>query len=263
MEWDREIDFIRKLMDKYGIQTLRFLPGAPPQIDLGLRGSVHMLDLNASVFREMKPRTMYSVEDRLQCKYNALLLPDCGEVLLIGPYLTSDISEQIMGTIIEKNGLPVSVLPTLRHYYASLTVLSLNETLLLGIMDVLAGMLWGDDSYKAVYIEAGQVPGAFDSLEGEQLNKTVSAAELRLMEERYAFENQLMHAVSNGMTHQAQMIISRIGEHVLEPRTMDALRNIKNYGVVCNTLLRKAVEQGGVHPLHIDQLSSTMAKRLK
>ena len=44
---------------------------------------------------------------------------------------------------------------------------------------------------------------------------------------------------------------------------MDSLRNLKNYGIVLNTLLRKAAEQGAVHPLYIDKLSSDMARRLE
>ncbi|MBE6999527.1 MAG: helix-turn-helix transcriptional regulator, partial [Ruminococcaceae bacterium] len=36
-----------------------------------------------------------------------------------------------------------------------------------------------------------------------------------------------------------------------------------NYCIVCNTLLRKAAERGGVHPLHLDVTSSDMARRVE
>lgn len=264
MSYEREISFIRTLMSKYNVQTLVFKPDAPPTLDLGLRQSVHLLDLSEKAIRSIKPKTLYAFEDTLLCKYNAVLLPDTNEVLLIGPYLTQEVNEQVLVNLMEKRGIHASMLPFLKRYYAKLTVLLLNEGIILGVMDTLAETLWGAGSdYEKVSSVGGAVIDAFDHLNPEQANKTFTEAELRLMEERYAYEKQLMHAVANGMTHQAQLIISQIGVHVLEPRTVDPLRNIKNYGIVCNTLMRKAAEEGGVHPLHIDQLSSNMAGKLE
>ena len=36
------------------------------------------------------------------------------------------------------------------------------------------------------------------------------------------------------------------------------LRDMKNYTITLNTLLRKAAEQAGVHPIHIDAYSTAM-----
>jgi len=41
------------------------------------------------------------------------------------------------------------------------------------------------------------------------------------------------------------------------------LRNFKNYLIISNTLMRKAVQQGGVHPLYIDKLSSSFGRRIE
>ena len=48
-----------------------------------------------------------------------------------------------------------------------------------------------------------------------------------------------------------------------EQRTSDALRNAKNYCVIMNTLLRKAAERGGVHPVYLDRTSSLYAVRIE
>lgn len=264
MSWEREIEFVRRLLDRYHIQTLRFRPSEAPEVDLGLRRSMHLVDLHSDLFQQVKERTLYGVEDTLRCRYNALLLPDTGEIFLIGPYLTHEVTEQDLAAVIEKNSLPSSVMPLLKQYYASLSVMILSESVTLGLMDTLAEAVWGrDEPYDAVFYDGVQSIDVLGSLDPEQFNKTISAAELRLMEERYTYEKQLMHAVSSGMTHQAQMIISKISEAMLEPRTMDSLRNVKNYGIICNTLMRKAAEEGGVHPFHIDQLSSTMARKME
>ena len=51
--------------------------------------------------------------------------------------------------------------------------------------------------------------------------------------------------------------------HSVEQRLADPLRNQKNYCIICNTLMRKAAEKGGVHPLHLDQMSSQYAQQIE
>jgi YesN/AraC family two-component response regulator len=50
---------------------------------------------------------------------------------------------------------------------------------------------------------------------------------------------------------------------MFEKRIQDPVRNAKNYCIIMNTLLRKAAEHGGVHPVHIDKLSSKFAARIE
>ena len=38
---------------------------------------------------------------------------------------------------------------------------------------------------------------------------------------------------------------------------------MKNYGIITNTLLRKAAEQGGVHPMYLDKVSSSFAVKIE
>ncbi len=47
------------------------------------------------------------------------------------------------------------------------------------------------------------------------------------------------------------------------PRTGELLRDVKNMLIVVNTLLRKAAESGGVHPVYIDQLSGALAVKIE
>ncbi|MBQ8313393.1 MAG: helix-turn-helix transcriptional regulator [Clostridia bacterium] len=264
MAYDAEIGFLCRLMDKYGVQVLRFPRNAPPQIDLGLRANIHLINLNSDFFANMAHRTLYAIDDALLCHYNTLLLPDTSEVLLIGPYLTQDVTEQTILHLMDKHRLPSGALPILTHYYQQLPVIIVNDTMMLGLINTLAETLWGGDcAFETEYLENTKLSEITHSEDPAYLSKIMDAADLKLMEARYEAENRLMYAVSHGQTHQAQMMISRASEHVMEQRTMDSLRNIKNYGIILNVLLRKAAEEGSVHPLHIDQLSSTMARRLE
>ena len=58
-------------------------------------------------------------------------------------------------------------------------------------------------------------------------------------------------------------MMGSFGELSFEERNPDALRNIKNYSIICNTLMRKAAQQGGVHPLYLDEISSDFARRIE
>jgi YesN/AraC family two-component response regulator len=86
---------------------------------------------------------------------------------------------------------------------------------------------------------------------------------MKMLETRYDGERRLMQAVSQGVAHKADQIISSSSELVLEMRVPDPVRNMKNYVIITNVLLRKAAEQGGVHPFYIDGVSSSFAKRLE
>lgn len=264
MGFEAEIGFVCRLMKTYGVQTLIFSPDAPPPFDHGLRESIHLLDLRDQFFARMQPRTMYSLDDNLFCHYNTLLLPESGEALLIGPYLTQEVTQQNILSLMDKFHLPSSMLPVLTHYYQSLPIIIVNDTMMLGLVSTVAETLFGENClFESMSLESSALEEIVAAEDPARLSRVIDAADLKLMEARYEGEKRLMYAVSHGQTHQAQMMISHAGENVMEHRTMDNLRNIKNYGIILNVLLRKAAEEGSVHPLHIDQLSSTMARRIE
>lgn len=86
---------------------------------------------------------------------------------------------------------------------------------------------------------------------------------LRQIEERYETEERLMNEIAHGHVAQASEILSAFNNDIVEQRTDVPLRNFKNYLIILNTLSRKAVQQGGVHPLYIDRISSTFARKIE
>jgi hypothetical protein len=89
------------------------------------------------------------------------------------------------------------------------------------------------------------------------------AVNMKAMEKRYAFENEMIRAVSLGQLHKEKQLLSAFGGSFFEKRLTDPLRNAKNYAIIMNTLLRKAAESGGVHPLYLDRISSEFAARIE
>ena len=74
--------------------------------------------------RRAEPKTVYKVADSFLCRYIYFLLPDTQHPtsVVIGPYLTEDPDRQTVLNIAEAMELPVSTLPQLIDYYASLPV---------------------------------------------------------------------------------------------------------------------------------------------
>lgn len=262
MQFEREIDFFCRILQKYNIRTMRFDPLKKRDISIELRRNVGMI-MDDEATGKIEENTLYFVQDVFMCHYNALLLPS-GEELVIGPYLTQDVSEYELMSILEMNELPMELLPTVRTRILSLPHLASMESFLLGLLNTLGETIWGSvDNFHIKHVESRQLQKYIQAADPEEIDRSVEIANLEIMEARYEGERRLMHAVSHGMLHQAQLLMSHITDAVLEQRTADPLRNAKNYGVVCNTLMRKAVEAGGVHPLHIDKLSDTLARQLE
>jgi YesN/AraC family two-component response regulator len=72
-----------------------------------------------------------------------------------------------------------------------------------------------------------------------------------------------MEIVSKGQTSRVEGVMKNVSLLNFQPRHADPLRNMKNYCIVCNTLLRKAAQQGGVHPFHLDIISSRFARTIE
>lgn len=260
---DSEYSFFCKLMDNLHIHVHRFQPDQPPLIDLSIGDLTGYENRSREMFHEMQDNVLYLVCDVFAFCYCYLRLPETREVLLIGPYLCRTVSEQEIMMMLEHGGLSPRMFAPMKLAYDNLPQIA-NEDLLITLLTTLGERIWGSaGSFELQRIHAEKLLLNEDILEDHLPQVITEAANFKLMENRYEAEKRLMHLISQGRTHRAQMIIEQISDRTLETRAADPLRNMKNYGIVLNTLLRKAVEQGGVHPFHIDQLSSQMAKKLE
>lgn len=77
-----------------------------------------------------------------------------------------------------------------------------------------------------------------------------------LVAERYAAENRVLDAVTQGDTATALSALEALARFRLKPRFSNPIRDQKNLTVILNTLLRKAIERASVHPYYIDQIST-------
>ena len=228
-----------------GMRDERFMPG----------GSVY------ARLSSLRPGTLYRLKDSLHRCFICLLLPDDdGRGALIGPFLAEPISETTLLSLGEKLGVSSQKQRYLREYYRSLPVMG-NEGTLATVLGTFCELVWQTPSYGVERIGEEVSVVAAEPAEGGSL--TDLQVNVKALEMRYAFENELMRAVTLGQTQMEERLVGVIGSDAIEKRASSPLRNMKNYGIIMNTLLRKAAEQGGVHPLYIDRASSELARRIE
>lgn len=213
----------------------------------------------------IEKNTKYQLTNELKLKYIFFRLPVLSEknILFIGPYLSSPQSSADILEIGESLGLPPNTQKLFGEYCAVLPVVSDNDRLF-SVIDTFCERMWQTHSFAIVEINGKHtlpLSPVDPVFRGNTFDETL--ANMEMMERRYSFENELIQAVTLGQQHKENIFLSAINEQMFEKRLQDPLRNAKNYCVIMNTLLRKAAEQGGVHPLYIDKLSSKFATNIE
>ena len=250
--WVEPLEDLEAMLSEYGIETA-----------LGI-ASEHA-ELLRRFPRRLLPRTMYKVSDTFEFSYIGLLLPEEGQerVLCIGPYLPSPMSSQDLLEVGERNRVSPKQQRYLEEYYNATPVLPDGDHLLI-LLDAFCEQIWQTSTFSILdRSQEYQLPASpiNQSMQSDSFDEVLVNA--KNMEKRYGFENELMRAVSLGQLHKEKQLIAAFSQKAFERRLADPLRNAKNYDIIMNTLLRKAAEAGGVHPIYLDQVSSTIAAQIE
>jgi len=257
------INFFVRLMHNLNLNVQRFSLSAFPEIkemlwqSLGFSGAGSYFPAESSI----REKTIYMIEDIFRWHYILLRLPQDKELMLVGPYLDEPASDQLIMTIMEEIGLSPSLFGEIRRQYQSLRIIS-GDNHLIPILNTLGDMLWGEECFSMEYLTLRRQ--TTDEPVSIELDRNSSLApDVSLMEKRYEVETKLMYAIAHAQVHQAGAIMSMLNPDQIDKRNPNPLRNIKNYAIICNTLMRKAAQQGSVHPYYIDQLSSALGRRIE
>lgn len=271
MFYEAELNFLCNTLEKCHIQTMFLNPNADmdEQMNFGLHtisGVKGEIDNSfQAVVNPIEEATIYRVVDRFSCTHIFFLLPNKGveNLFVIGPYLTSiPTSEQILEWL-EHSDIVPKWQKQIQTYYGAIPLLPENNQLF-AMLDVLGETIWGSsDKFTVVDIsrEIMYVPQMYVKSEQEDASDTLW--NMKMMENRYAYENELMQIVAEGRVQKIDMMFSTVSNYRFEQRLADPVRNGKNYCIIMNTLLRKAAEQGGVHPLYLDDISSNFAVEIE
>lgn len=268
MFYEPELVFLRETLRKCHIQSGIFELDRP----LGSRQDFFVPPalLDASIplqdnLPPVWPEVIYRLIDPIDNRYLFMELSELPSrsVLVIGPYRCTAATKLQVMEWSEQAQLPPSTHTQIWEYCCSVPVMP-DLTLLFSLVDAFAERMWGIGN---VILE--DINSDLPTMPLSQNRKNTSSEEedlllnIRNVELRYACENEIMEAVSKGQAHKAAIAMEGLSGFPFEQRVADPVRNAKNCSIIMNTLLRKAAQKGGVHPVYLDSTSSAFAQQIE
>ena len=209
-------------------------------------------------------RYRYTCALGLRYTYLRLIDESDAQILLVGPYLPTHPSKQQALELGECIGAPLTAQHQLEELLLALPILE-SANPLLTMLDTFYEQALHVPSVSIVDVNDEQAAPAspiHQPLHNDRFDDVL--LQMKAMEQRYVYENELIEAVKLGHTHKQMHFFSAItNTNYYEKRVADPVRNTQNYCIIMNTLCRKAAEQGGVHPLYIDRVSSEYAQKIE
>lgn len=268
MFYEAELRLLRNTLQKCRVQTAIYeLPSEHHNENPWSRffRTFQGISLPSSLFPSPEQERLYRLVLPLGCRYLFFLLPELTRdtLLVIGPYITQPPAPEQIIELSEYHHIPPNQLKALEAYLGSIPILPETSHIFV-LLDAFAERIWGTRNYVVEDI-AGDAHGIIPALEKKALSQDAETVQWNIenLEVRYSYESELMEAVSKGQTHKADLLLSNFSTFSFEQRLSDPVRNAKNYCIIMNTLLRKAAQEGGVHPLYLDNTSSVYAHRIE
>ncbi len=189
-------------------------------------------------------------------------IPETKEILITGPVIYEQISGQRLSDIMKKQEVPENLHDQMRDYYLGVSIID-RQAYFLSIFTLLADHLFGKDNYRLVETDLGALDAWKEYYEHYFRVPDKPFLSIQMIEERYAAENEFISAVQTGNETKAYEALSRLGGQSVPSRMENEIRDMKDYGITLNTLMRKAAETAGVHPIHIDNMSNANVQQLE
>lgn len=271
MKYESELNLLKAALKKchVNVTVAELSDRMDSNVDFGLR---LLMDLKNEynktfyeIFGKIEEMTVYTFTDIFECSYIIFLLPDsANKILIVGPFLKTVITKNDLVFLCEKINPYFKDVRLIENYFGAIPYLS-DSTVFLGLIDAFCETVSNNKQLNYVETEGenNDFLGVLQKEEYDFSDEEKTLLNMKMMEKRYAFENELISAVSRGQLHSVEKILTNFSDFAFEERLNDKLRNYKNYCIIMNTLFRKAAESGGVHPLYIDRVSSGFAKEIE
>lgn len=266
MFYDRELNFLVNVFKNSHIPVsfASYKDHAEAFIDMSYeRLAGYSVPNDASVSQylgNIEKNTMYKLSNRFGISYIYLLLPQekNAPIMIVGPYAVERSTSSRLLELGEKNGIPPKDQKIFEMKYEGIPLLADGSALNV-MLDTFCEFVFESPNFKTIEIQKDHSPSPVLLPDAHSADFDEMLVKMENIQRRYDHENELMKAVTLGHIHKIDHLFSSFSDQHLEKRVSDPLRNRKNYLIILNTLLRKAAEQGGVHPIYLDSLSSSFA----
>ncbi|MDR0708902.1 MAG: AraC family transcriptional regulator [Spirochaetaceae bacterium] len=272
---DRSLRLLEELVQAFGVWMRCYgadLAGLE-DFDDGLRSRVFQKNdvrAIADFIRNMEEGVLHICGDLYGCRYCFFRFPppppphNIVETIftagIIGPWQEKNPEEDDISAVCERLNIPAHLRSEVSIYLNAVPPInfphSWERLLSTGISYLYGGETPLRISRHEPTMDGPPPPEAYSP-------KPDAALTQELIKKRYDNETILLDAVTEGDVDKAFRCMVGLKEPRSDLWTADKLRNGKNYVIVMDTLLRKAVEKGCVHPAHIDATSAYFARHIE
>lgn len=212
--------------------------------------------ITESMVQSFEPLVLYHITDFLSLNFNLFLYDNKSRAMIAGPYLTCQAGTDFCEQVLQDNGKNLSLLVPFHQFCLSLPIVG-NSYMLEAMRTALKVVTGYGDEVPYRHYE----PQARYSQEVSSLSpQGVEEATMELLEHRYYYEKLLLQEVAQGNQDMALRYYRQFSMDSRSiVRTEDPVRTSKNLSFSLNTMLRKSAETAGIHPVHLDIISSNFA----
>ena len=214
------------------------------------------------LYRICREGALYFLDDCFEMEYCLFRIPreesQYGELVLIGPYQKELVDEYQLNLLVQSHRIPMGLMAELQEYYHAVPVILLYETWM-SVLTAMVRKLYGDREVEIVLRESLDEYGDTNMVSSHPDEPLA----VKLIEDRYKAEEELMAAITQGNMEKALKAQGKFRNFQIARRYKDPARNFRNLMITANTFCRKAAQAGGVHPVHIDELSCKCAKKIE
>lgn len=219
-------------------------------------------DVLPFVSHHLQPERLLRICDDFHMYTYVLWLPDhCigdfhSNIMTIGPFLDGRPDDPSLAELMERMKLPEELSRDVKIHYWSLPLIPDPGNFDHYLTSILKNLF--ELQYQVLCYPAESEIHIEQSPSYHRLRSQPRFA-MQRVEERYRLENQMLQAITAGDYEAAKSYWVSFLLHQIPPRSDNPLQDSRNLKIVLNSLLRKAAEQGHVHPIYVDDLSTTFA----
>lgn len=262
---EQQLKMLRSVARAYGVNIWTFFEnnGESIEFDGGLRGELYE-NYNYHVIlkqiqRFCQKEKIYNIYDVFAMHYIVFQIPGReaknAPYVMIGAFLEEQEKPNAM-QIVEEVGLELYQVKILKDYYYGTPITNHLEKVIHAMVQMMFSEYYWKIEKTNIFLHETQ--------KNLQIRiQSVSKKSLKLLEERYQCENEMLEAVAQGNVAKMEEAMNVLGKHRIEARNSNNLREAKNNLIIMNVLFRKAVERAGVHPYYIDELSTSIGKQIE
>ena len=196
------------------------------------------------------PYCIYEINVLAGLYYTCFYSPETENIYVLGPALSEPFQESELKKQLSQAGATQASVKYISAFLAPLPVVPMDT------LHKLAILLLQKTSGLSMPVSFQQLDFLWKPDLAPQEQAGRSTDEMRLVEARYELSHALTEAVKQGNYSLAIHLMGHFGTRLdYTVRNTHPLRNMQNFCIIINTQLRHTLEDTGVHPYQLDQLS--------